>query len=255
MAFPKLETIFTFSSTQAVSVDEGGGAVAVNVAASATSYTHSTSTSLLSAIGTALTANGSLAGTYTLTLSATTGKVTISATGIGGAGNFALNWTSTTVRNVLGFTGNLSGAASYTGTEQAEYLWLPGVGRGPIVAADGSDGLPMSDMIVTVSPSGHHTHMSGNVRYEDAFDIRYVLGNKVLLEYETTVNESFETFWTSTIHAGLPIRYYPDATSTSNTVDWIALPTPKLPVTPVFEGWNGATAPFVIAFPVIKKVS
>lgn len=263
---PKLETIFSFDSAQSVSVDEGGGAVAVTIASASTDYTLSTAgaaTALLTAIGSALTANGSLAGTYTCTLSATTGKVTISATGIGGAGNFSIAWTSTTIRNVLGFTGTISGASSYTSTEHAEYLWLPGVGRAAPMAPDAYQGRPVVDVVTTLSPDGHVTVIEGDTRYDDTLDFRFVRGNKTWTPLETTTNESFQTFWAATVTQGLAIRYYPDATSTSNTVDYVAMPRPEYPLQVAVEGWvgsatdptNASAALHHIAFPVVKRVT
>ena len=38
---------------------------------------------------------------------------------------FTLSWGDTTLRDIFGFTGNLSGASSYTATYTPQYCWLP----------------------------------------------------------------------------------------------------------------------------------
>src|SRR3990167_5593249 len=133
MALEKLEALIRFAASHSISVEEFTPNVAstpVVVAAASTDYFLRSTTNLLTTIGTNLTNDGTLGGTYTLSLDDTsdsaTGKVTISATGVT---TFNVTWTSTTLRDYLGFTANLSGAASYTGTNQARFLWLPNVGR------------------------------------------------------------------------------------------------------------------------------
>ena len=41
------------------------------------------------------------------------------------SGSYTTAWTSTALRDILGFTGTLSGAASYTATHTPSYLWFP----------------------------------------------------------------------------------------------------------------------------------
>lgn len=50
-----------------------------------------------------------------------TGKVTLTAEG----SNLAVTWTDTEVRDILGFTGNLSAAVTYVATNHAMHVWLP----------------------------------------------------------------------------------------------------------------------------------
>src|SRR5688572_13471622 len=113
MAYSKLESRITVpSGGWEVSVQEftpNAGPVAVTVAGQGNYYL-SSSTALLAQIATALDANGTLTGDYSCTVSSTTGRVTLSATGVA---TFSLTWTDTDHRDALGFTGNLSGAASY----------------------------------------------------------------------------------------------------------------------------------------------
>jgi hypothetical protein len=54
-----------------------------------------------------------------VTSGSTAGHITISHTT-----NFSINWTDTELRDILGFSGNLSGANSYTGTYRPKYMWI-----------------------------------------------------------------------------------------------------------------------------------
>lgn len=268
MALPKLEASIPFTSSVSMTVAEnGGGGVAVTVVTgTALGYMWSTNngdSALLTEIGDALTANGSLAGTYALSLSATTGKVTISVSG-GGVTSFAITWTNTTLRDVLGFASGdtVSGATTYTGSEHAEYLWLPGVGKTNAMMPDGSTGKPISDLTVAVAASGAHKALSGGsslIRYVDNLEFQFVLGSKAITALESTANESYQTFWTKAVASGRQLRYYPDATSTSNTVDYVAVPQDQgrfeMPCSPHNENWQGATAHYRVQMNVIKFVS
>lgn len=267
MALPKIEASIPFTSSVSMTVAEnGGGGVAVTVVSgTALGYMLSTGngdSALLTEIGDALTANASLAATYVLTLS-TTGKVTISASG-GGVTSFAITWTNTTLRDVLGFTSGdtVSGALTYTGSEQAEYLWFPGVGKTNPMTPEGSAGKPVSDLTITVASSGAHKALSGGtalMRYVDNLEFQFVLGNKIWTSLESVTNESFQKLWDKAVSTGRQLRYYPDATSTSNTVDYIAVPQDQgrfeFPCHPHNENWQGATAHYRVQLNVIKFVS
>ena len=107
-----------------------GGIVAINdgIAYNATaSGTLSGPTALVAAWQTALNAAALAAGsakTFTcspLAIEQGTGYVTIAIS----SGTFTLNWTSTDIRDVLGWTGNLAAAGSYTSPSGCLGLWLP----------------------------------------------------------------------------------------------------------------------------------
>ena len=101
---------------------------------------------LATAFGTALsTATGD---TVTVTISLTTGLCTISSTA-----NIAITWTSTDLRDLLGFTGNLSAATSHVGTMRVRGLWLPNA-EGAFTYGNGDEGHIETDLAVTVSPRG-----------------------------------------------------------------------------------------------------
>lgn len=72
------------------------------------------------------------------------GKIRIWRTG---ASNFAITWTNTTVRDVLGFTGNLTGASSYVASKSA-YWWSANRKASPTMSPLGIAGKIVSDAVV-----------------------------------------------------------------------------------------------------------
>lgn len=221
MPFCKLEGRITVGATANVDVTEiGGGGGPFTVTITAGDYYPAT---LCSTIGTLLTNNPSLSGTYTCSLSddtdASTGKVTISATGIT---SFTLTWatsTSQAIRDALGFTGNLSPtAASHTSANACPYLWLPNVGRtnamGPEpISSSLRLGVPMMDYRLTRAPTGASKRLVSNTTYVESLEFHYVSGAKAAKRLESVTNESWETFYTTVLGGGKQIRYYPDRSS------------------------------------------
>src|SRR5687768_7257565 len=130
MALPKIEGMVTVpTGGWSVSVTEDPAATST-VTVAAGDYFPTSTTALLSAFSTALTSNSTLAGTYTVSLDdasdSSTGKVTISAAGVT---TFAITWTSTALRDALGFAGNTSAALTVTGDNASPYVNLPNVKR------------------------------------------------------------------------------------------------------------------------------
>lgn len=220
MALPKYEGRFTVpTGGYSMTVTDSGGTQTVTVLAAGNYYLNA-ATSMLSAIGTALTANSTLAGTYTLTAddgSATsTGKITISATG---GGNPSITWGSpTTLRDALGFTADLSGAASYTGASASPYLWLPNVKRTNPMAPDGYSGLPVTDASFVMAPTGTSKVLQYATRYKDNMEHRWLLGNKTWIQHESVTNESLEKFYTTVMATGAPFAYFLDRSDDAHYV-------------------------------------
>ena len=124
-------------------VNAVGTATAVaTVTASSTRYP----SDLATAFGTALsTATGD---TVTVSISLTTGLCTISSTA-----NIAITWTSTDLRDLLGFAGNLSAATSHVGTKNVRGVWLSQA-EGAFTYGNGDEGHIEMDLAVTESPRG-----------------------------------------------------------------------------------------------------
>ena len=85
----------------------------------------------------------------TVTVDPATGKITVAA-----SANFTIVWTSTDLRNLLGFTGDLSGASSYTGSTGLQGLWIPSCPVGGDTFDPATDGHPRSDETSPTSPRG-----------------------------------------------------------------------------------------------------
>ncbi len=263
MAFPKIEGRVTVpSGGWSISVSETGPSVGpVTITLAAGDYYLTSTTALLSTLATAMTANGTLNGTYSGSLDDTsddsaTGKVTLSATGIT---TFAITWSSTALRDFLGFTGNVSGALTYTGTEQSEYLWLPNVGRTNPLSPDppttGYDlGLPETDFTMALAPSGHSRRLKYNTRYRETFEFLHVRGNKTRKALETIQNESFEKFYEDVISAGRPIRYYPSRADDSVYWTQFIADAEEMRALPVIPNWVGASSLFHIRHLMRKLV-
>lgn len=79
-------------------------------------------------------------------------RVKLSSSGI-----FTIDWTSTELRDLLGFSANLSGASSYVAPAQSQLLWSPGRPYSPMLAPLDAVGVPSIDASVTVGPRGVQT--------------------------------------------------------------------------------------------------
>lgn len=97
---------------------------------------------------------------------------------LGSSGTFTVTWTDSTLRDVLGFTGNLSGASSYTADYQSELWWSPGyVATRPVV--NGKKGYDANDTRTHYSRDGtqqvtvsHHTRVFDEMRFDAVWHTR-----------------------------------------------------------------------------------
>lgn len=217
--------------------ENGGGSSSVTVLSASTNYWPTSTTSFLTAIGTALTASASHAGTYTLTVSDSdsgTGRVTISATGVA---SFAITWSNTTLRDALGFDGNVSGSASYTGTNACPYVWLPNQKRSSPPVPEGYTGVPIRDTSITVAPSGYSKSLYYSTRYANQFTFRFLSGNKTWDALESVGNESWETFSNTTAGKGIPVRWHYDRDDDATSKSYVLMP--QWEVVPEIDGFTG----------------
>jgi len=231
MALPKLEGRITIpTGGWQVQCSENAGARTSTVTIAAGDYYMSTSNganaSLFAALVNALAADATLLGTYGGSLDdnsdTSLGRLTISVSG--GATAFALTWISTDLRDILGFTGNTSNAASATGSNQVRYLFLPNTGRANPLAPEPASssgtylGVVESDGTSALSPSGYHVNMQYSTRYRDSLEFHNLKGNKTWKASESTTNESFQKFWEDVIGQGIPFRYH--SSRDSDAVYW-----------------------------------
>lgn len=99
---------------------------------------------------------------------------------VGGVASFAITWgAATDLRDLLGFTGNLSGALAYTAQNPSPLIWIPQ--RTEISDARlGTLGDPIYDTAVG-QPAGSTPPVATqhNVRYHNEFEWRHCLGSTV----------------------------------------------------------------------------
>lgn len=156
----RLEAFIDVPSGVSIAVTNSSGAHVVNLTAD--TYTVSELIAHLLACLTAQAAPSAGAWTVTLSTGASgTGRVTINCTG-----TWSITWTSTDLRDLLGFTGNIAGvSAAQTGTNGMRGLWLPGcylvVGNAdPYTAPESTDARSLE------SPGGETTTLVSACRYE-----------------------------------------------------------------------------------------
>ena len=190
-----------------ITVPTGGWSVSLTITAIGGPYPVTVAagncfpTDLLSSFQTQLDAATGGDGAFTVSASwgeSGTGFVTIAHA----TQTFTLAWTSTDLRDVLGFTGTLTPAAlTFTGTLHARGVWLPNCEMDVDRGTDG--GIYETDRGVTVSPQGDVYGLVYNTRQRhDGFTWPHVTHGRAQITYETTTGESFEQWWRDT-HSGL----------------------------------------------------
>lgn len=180
-----------------------------------------------------------------------TGVVTINrSSGVA----FTVTWAANTaIRDLLGFTGNLSSATSHTGTQQAKYLWLPNCGRSAIMSPEASNGAIETDFSFAMGSDGTPYAIAYSTRYKDSMEFRMVKGSKAWISKEVTVNESFEQFYTNSIGYGLRIRFHADRSSDSTYRTWVVENGGAYAPVPVREEWaDGANSLWGFSYQVRK---
>jgi len=115
-----------------------------------------------------------------------------------GANTFSITWSNTTLRDILGFTANISGASTtQVGTKQAHGLWFPDT---PLNLDDDPRQAPrQSDLRTSMSPTGNVLGLCGNELYQHA-NLRWERSPiaQIREASATYANASLETFWRDT---------------------------------------------------------
>lgn len=191
----------------------------------------------------------SSAGVFTVNTSAITelgtGKITISATGVS---SFTITWTSPTLRDLCGYSGNLSGAASYAAPYQVKGLWISDC---PYLNLGGPlfPGVYEADVYANEAVDGTGTRFVwggkrvGHLEYQASADAKML---SALEATANTSNESLETFWRDAVLGRASwgsevVRWHPDASvdGTYFTYRWLD-PIDRFEPMAIVEGWAGA---------------
>lgn len=189
MTFPTfVQAAIVVPSGVAISAtNSGGGPTSVSI----TAGTYATLTALCAHIQSALQTQRAPSGgaTWSVALSTTTGQVTIAVS----SGTYSISWTSTALRDLLGFAGNISSQATATGTKQAKGVWRPDavlradvdVRRAPLA----------TDHRTTLSPTGAVYALQSNAMYRHQnVRMTHVPGDRVWEAQATLPNASYETW-------------------------------------------------------------
>lgn len=167
--------------------------------------------SILTVLQTQLTATCPPAsGGWTVSFSLTTGLVTIACTE-----TYSITWTSTVLRDLLGFTANIVSATTSTGGQQARGLWLTGH---PInLEGDPTRAPLVTDARQSMSPTGQTITLVGNTfRRHRGIVWANVEAAQVWDALATYENGSWEEFFSETqlglgsswFTPGSPIQIY-----------------------------------------------
>jgi len=256
IACGRLEGRITFATAQQVEyADAGGGPVTVTVPAG--SYYM---TDLCEELETQVQNAGGLIGDgFSCRLSAgepstnPTGRVTLACTIT--SQPFTLTWTSTDLRDALGFTADISVATnSATGTLHAKAVWLPSTLGKFSRHGDSDNGRIVSDFRQTVGPTGTvHGLASSFYRVHDSIRWEGVPAAKAKEHHESTSGESFESFFRAVAlgrYSYIPVNTYVrliwnadvDGTYAVGRLLW----PPSLDPEPMILGWTGR---YTIALP------
>jgi hypothetical protein len=233
------------SWTATLSITGIGGSQTVTVASSSTRFTGA---SFLTDLETAINAAATILGGDTFSVNASfgesgTGKVTIAYDG--SPTNFALTWVSTDMRDLLGYTGNLSGAATYTGTYNARGVWLPDCDMAAKYGPSDA-GHTETDMGQTISPRGDVHTMVYTSRVRNEVTWSHVSRAKARIQGETTTHASFERFWRDTqggelgyFEAGAAVRLIWDADTAGTYTEYRIVDRNGTQMERVVEDWSG----------------
>jgi hypothetical protein len=108
---------------------------------------------------------------------------------------FAITWGSgTLVRNLLGYTGDLSGATNYTATYVSPLFWSPAGTESPQLSVLGGTGAEESDIAYGLSPTTYGIATEHNTRQINTFLWRNVASARFYSASEA--NGEFYTWWT-----------------------------------------------------------
>ncbi len=190
---------------------------------------------------------GTVGNTFTAAISdgeGGTGRVTLNAT----ATPWSLTWTTTAIRDALGFSANITAvSASQTGTH-ARGLWLPGNPAKMSMYGDSATGSIITDLRATKGPKGHMDTVANNYHYQhEGVSWTGVPAARAMSHHESVTNESFQSFFldvamgrvSSYIPVGTYVRLVWDAdVDATYAVGRLAWP-PRFSLPTRVSGWTG----------------
>lgn len=240
----KLEAQIQYDTTVMIFTDDSANNESVTLAAGDYYYISSADTEandLLAEIESQINDSSGIGGggdTITVTLGAT-GRITIATSG----SSVAVNWNSeVSFRNMMGFTGNLSGAASYEAPNQCQALWLPDC-HFQNLTGEYSGWWEFDDQVLE-SPRGDVFRLFGAKKKINSVTWPTISRARAWAEAEVLANESFESFLLNGIRAGEEwatgkIRFHPDETDDSTYFTYVPIMGNEFRPEFIRQHWTG----------------
>lgn len=152
-------------------------------------------------------------------------KVKISAGAV-----FAINWTSSDLRELLGFTGNLSGASSYIAPNVSPLLFSPGKPLLSELSPRGTRGIRRPLAYYTMSPTDGTTFV---VSHGDRIDQRF-----------SATHVDIERVYTTAEAGGEWVRWF-DAVPARGYQFWVYPEMSEDPASTTSASFSGGLGPYV----------
>lgn len=130
-----------------------------------------------------------------------------------------VTWDDTDLRDLLGYTGNLSGGSAYPAPQSPRYVWSPSKAPARYPLDLTQFWAPRSTTRVGRSKDGTSHSLPGPVLYDAELGYELLKDEGVITPASGTIYEDLQQFWTDVVHAGQPIRVYVDRdiSSAANT--------------------------------------
>jgi hypothetical protein len=258
MALMKLEgEIVITASTVLATMNDGGGADTITIPAGRyflnTIGSGGATRTFLNEIAFQMESSmgaGSSSVTVDDTADTALGKVTISR-----SSGFSITWSSTSLRNALGFTGNSSTATSHTGSNHAKYLFMPNCGRSGVMGPETSDGAIEADYTLSMGTDGTVYALAYSKRYMDSLEFRTLKGSKTWSALDVTTNEALEQFYGDVISLGLRVRFHKDRSDDATFRTWVIEDGSKFQPSPVKDDWVDSTESLWAIRYVVRKTT
>lgn len=134
------------------------------------------------------------------------------------AGTFDVTWNSTALRDLLGFTGNLSGASSYDATNPSPLLWAPGYPATPIGVRTSKRGylVPHTTFHAADDGSEVQTQSFGSERWIE-LQWRTLLTGALQVADGSNVGNTLEGFYEYVLQYGYRMRHHQSVTTSTGT--------------------------------------
>lgn len=146
-------------------------------------------------------------------------KVQISSPG----GNFSVTWSSTLIRDLLGFAqGNLAGSDSYVASSISPLLWSPLKNENPQDAPIGILGRPVGDDVFVTAPDGTTVVTSHYTQTVNSFAWQMIPVER--FQTDDALGGEYHVFWNYVLRKGYKFRLWREilesTTASSTPVTW-----------------------------------